>query len=72
MEVVPKFKHGQYVYTDHDIRGWFDHSVKNMIPANSHGVIVAMELAEPETIYEVYFNKEFGYFHVKESDLKLG
>jgi hypothetical protein len=72
MEKAAKFAPGQYVYTDRDIRGWFDHSVKDMIPANSHGVIVAMELTEPEPTYEVYFNKEFGYFHVKESDLKLG
>ena len=66
---------GQYVYTAKEIKGWFDYSSKNHIPENTMGRVsgyikVGKELHT--VVYEVIFDKEFGYFNVKHTDLKLG
>jgi hypothetical protein len=68
---------GQYVYTNRDIRGWFDYSMKEFIPANTIGIIMSVghhDLPE-ELYYLVKFlnkNEEFGTQYIHEASLKVG
>lgn len=69
-----KYEVGQYVYTAEEIRGWFDYSMKDYIPANTCGVIVERDSSDG-IFYLVRFtgkNKEFGTQYIRESILKLG
>ena len=68
---------GQYVYTARDIRGWFDYSMKEYIPANTIGIVIEQgHYSDPdEPHYLIKFfdkNKEFGTQYIHESSLKLG
>jgi len=76
MDTIPgMYAIGQYVYTNKNIRGWFDYSVKDHIPENTVGRIagyIRVGKTTDSVVYEVIFNKEFGYFNVKHLDLKLG
>lgn len=69
------FQIGQMVYTNREIRGWFDFSLKSAIPANSRGIIAGCITASNDldlVEYEVEFGSEFGRFHIYHKDLKLG
>ncbi len=68
--MIDIFEVGQYVYTAKDIRGWFDHSIKDHIPRNTIGVIAAVVQSGQETIYTVKFDKEFGQVDIHHKDLK--
>ena len=68
---------GQYVYTNRDIRGWFDYSIKEHIPANTIGIVMSVghHDAPDEPHYLIKFigkNKEFGTQYIHETSLKLG
>ena len=68
---------GQYVYTVRNIRGWFDYSMKEYIPANTIGIVmcVGYHEAPEEPYYLIKFfdkNKEFGTQYIHEASLKLG
>jgi hypothetical protein len=72
-----KYEVNQYVYTAKDLRGWFDYSVKEYVPANTIGIIMSVGHydAPDEPHYLVRFfgkNKEFGTQYIHESSLKLG
>lgn len=67
-----RFHAGQNVYTATEVRGWFDHSVKSAIPANTIGTIQEVHTSDQETKYLVKFHKEFGSHLCLESQLKLG
>jgi len=71
------YKVGQYVYTAKDIRGWFDYSTKEYIPANTVCEIIAQGHYDDadDHVYLVKFfgkNKEFGTQYILETSLKLG
>jgi hypothetical protein len=72
-----KYTVGQYVYTDKQINGWWDYSMRNHIPANSCGIVdgVANWLSQDnEVIYAIRFPKfpELQHVLIVESYLKLG
>lgn len=65
---------GQYVYTSKNIRGWFDHSLSDIIPKNTMGIVkgyYAIQKDINSVVYEVEFEEEFGIFQVIHSCLKL-
>ena len=69
-----KYEVGQNVYTAEDIRGWFDYSVKEYIPANTVGIIMDRDESDGNHYLIKFFgkNKEFGTQYIRESSLKLG
>lgn len=69
------FEVGQLVYTNREIRGWFNYSVKAAIPANLRGKIVGITNAcdtLEDVVYEVEFDREFGRYNINHTNLKLG
>jgi hypothetical protein len=73
--IAGMYEIGQYVYTTREVRGWFDYSVKNAVPANKMGRVVGYARIGKEVnsvVYEVSFDREFGHVNVKHPDLKLG
>lgn len=68
---------GQFVYTARTIRGWFDYSMEDHIPANTVGIVehsaqhYSPETGKIETLYAVQF-PTFGQVSIREADLKLG
>lgn len=74
LEIV-MFEVGQFVYTKHEIRGWFDYSTNHFIPKNYKGKILSVlyESAKiNDTIYNIEFDKEYGCRNIRHADLKLG
>jgi len=69
------FEVGQLVYTNKEIRGWFNFSIKAVMPANLRGKIVGI-VKESDVIenvvYEVEFDREFGRYNIHHNSLKLG
>lgn len=66
---------GQQVYTAKDIKGWFDYSLSDVIPANTVGTIIDYcEVGGDlnSIVYLVKFNKEFGTCQIVHRCLKLG
>lgn len=69
------FQIGQFVYTNREIRGWFNYSVKAAIPANLRGKIVGIAVSSDNiesVVYEVEFDREFGRYNINHTSLKLG
>lgn len=66
-----KYVIGQAVYTSKDIRGWFDFSMKNIMPAKTLGHITKIDKTSPDRYY-VFFGKEFGEMILPEDYLELG
>lgn len=72
------FQVGQVVYTKRNIRGWFDHSIKNIIAINTPCTITGY-YCQPEPLlsstgYHVKFEGEFAEFRsyvISHVDLKL-
>lgn len=63
---------GQLVYTNSNIRGWFDKSIKSVIPANTPCTIISQH--QPES-YLVRFDgkySEFGDYIISHVNLRLG
>ena len=70
-----KYEVGQYVYTAETIRGWFDYSMEDHIPANTVGRIIKRSITDEGPYYILKFegkNKDFGTQWLSESELKLG
>ena len=72
-----KYSIGQYIYSAKKISGWWDYSLINRIPENSHGIIEGIAKwtdINNEIMYIVNFTKfpELGSVFVRESSLKLG
>lgn len=66
---------GQYVYTNCDIRGWFDYSMNGILPANKIGTIISYAWVGKNlksVVYEIDFGQEFGHVLIKHFNLKLG
>lgn len=64
---------GEKVVTKRNIRGWFDYSEKDELPADSIGTIFKIHKLTEELesiIYTVQFDQEFGYVDIKHSDLE--
>lgn len=64
---------GTYVGTLKDIPGWFDYSIKRVMPAGTVGSIYKVEKMDVglvDVLYCIYFDG-FGYVNVKHSDLEL-
>lgn len=67
-----RYQVGQLVYTNSNIRGWFDKSIKSFIPANTPCTIIAHHELDS---YLVRFNDEFiefGDHVIRHIDLRLG
>jgi hypothetical protein len=70
------YKVGQYVWTADNIRGWFDYSMKEYIPANTIGIVISTGHHEDpdEPYYLIKFfgkNDEFGTQYIHQTSLKL-
>lgn len=68
-----KFQVGQIVYLARDIRGWFNYSARDYMPAGTVGTITKIDpLDNIDKRYYVFFGKEFGEVLISELFLKLG
>lgn len=69
---MDSYQVGQLVYTNSNIRGWFDKSIKSFIPANTPCTIINQP--QPES-YLVRFGgefSEFGDYIISHINLRLG
>lgn len=66
-----QYKIGQAVYTNRDIRGWFNFSTKDYMPAKTLGHVIKADTESPGRYY-VFFGKEFGEMIIPEDYLELG